>query len=336
MPVDKSDPVQLTLDLMRIDSTSGREGDVISFAESVLAARGWNVRRIPVSAGRDDLLASSGANPRVTFSTHLDTVPPYIAPRLEKEVIHGRGACDAKGIAAAMICAAEKLRDSGEAVSLLFVVGEEVSHDGAHAANAIANSSRILINGEPTESKLGTGTKGAVRLILRTKGIPAHSAYPELGRSATVELSRLLVEMQGLKLPRHELFGETTINVGMISGGVADNVVAPFAEARLMARLVGPVEDLIAQLTKWLDGRAELESSVTVPTVKLGTVDGFDTSVVAFATDIPVLTNWGTPYLFGPGSIHVAHRDDEHIRISELKAAVDAYEKLARRALDQL
>jgi len=175
-----------------------------------------------------------------------------------------------------------------------------------------------------------------VRLIMRTHGVPAHSAYPELGRSATVLLSRLLVELQDLELPRDDLFGETTINVGMISGGVADNVVAPFAEARLMARLVGPVEQLVDQLTRWLDGRAELESSVTVPTIRLGTLDGFQTAVVAFATDIPVLTNWGTPYLFGPGSIHVAHGDDEFIAVAELSAAVDAYERLAVGSLARL
>ncbi len=331
-----TDPVQLTLRLMQTDSTSGREGAVIGVAESIMKEGGWSTTRIPVSPGRDNLLATSGSNPRVTFSTHLDTVPPFIPPRLDGSSIHGRGACDAKGIAAAMICAGERLRARGESVAILLVVGEEVSHDGAHAANSFPNTSRVLINGEPTESKLGLGTKGAVRLIMRTRGIPAHSAYPELGRSATVALARLLVEMQELELPRDELFGETTINVGMISGGVADNVVAPFAEARLMARLVGPVDELVGQLTRWLDGRAELEPSVTVPTVRLGVLDGFETAVVSFATDIPVLTNWGTPYLFGPGSIHVAHRDDEFIAIDELRAAVDAYERIAVGALKKL
>jgi acetylornithine deacetylase len=235
-----------------------------------------------------------------------------------------------------MICAAERLRARGTSVALLFVIGEEVSHDGAHASNAYPNSSRILINGEPTESKLGVGTKGAVRLILKVRGEPAHSAYPELGRSANEVLARLLVEMQELELPNDELLGATTINIGVISGGVADNVVAPYAEARLMARIVQPPEALVEQLRAWLNGRAELEPGVAVPPVRLATVDGFDTAVVAFATDIPALTNWGVPYLFGPGSIHVAHRDDEFICIDELRAAVGAYETLAARALASL
>jgi acetylornithine deacetylase len=233
-----------------------------------------------------------------------------------------------------MICAAARLRLRGTAVALLFVVGEEVSHDGAHAANIVPNSSKVLINGEPTESTLAAGTKGAVRFILRTRGVPAHSAYPELGKSATVELARLLVELQSLELPTDELLGSTTINVGVISGGVADNVVAPAAEARLMARLVGPRQDLERQLKAWLNGRAEIEAGVAVPAVRLKPLDGFRTSIVSFATDIPVLTNWGTPYLFGPGSIHVAHGDDEFIAIDELNLAVDSYERLALQALD--
>jgi acetylornithine deacetylase len=248
-------------------------------------------------------------------------------------VIHGRGACDAKGIAATMICAAERMRAEGVPVSLLFVVGEEVSHDGAHAANGVPNSSKVLINGEPTESTLARGTKGAVRMILRTRGVPAHSAYPELGRSATVQLARLLVELQDLDLPRDALLGETTINVGVISGGVADNVVAPAAEARLMARLVGPQEELLELIRGWLAGRAELEAGVAVPAMHLEPIEGFKTSVVSFATDMPVLTNWGKPYLFGPGSIHVAHGDNEFVSIAELVEAVSAYERLADAAL---
>lgn len=328
------DVAALTEALMKIDSTSGREGEAIAWLDGMLRGAGWNVARIAVSAGRDALYAGSVEGPcAVTLSTHIDTVPPMIPPRREGRRIHGRGACDAKGIAAAMIVAAQRLRGRGRAIGLLFVVGEEVSHDGAHAANewvrAHPTGSRYLINGEPTESTLARGTKGAVRLIVRTKGQAAHSAYPHLGHSATSDLVKLLAELDDLKLPADELLGETTVNIGKIMGGVADNVIAPSAEARLMIRLVTPLETVKPILETWAAGRAEIEWSIMVPPVRLGVLDGFPTSVAAFATDIPELSNWGTPFLFGPGSIHVAHRDDEFVDLDELEAAVDTYERLA-------
>src|SRR5919109_5531150 len=234
------DPVELTVALMRIDSTSGREGEVVRFAQQTLEANGWTVRRIPVTEGRDNIVATCASVPVLTLSTHLDTVPPYIAPRVEGGRIWGRGACDAKGIAAAMICAAERLRERELPVALLFVVGEETTHDGARAANAIDTTSRVLIDGEPTESTLALGSKGALHATVRTVGVAAHSAYPHLGHSAIDDLVTLLHELRSLKLPHDPLLGETTVNVGVISGGVTDNVVAPSAEARIMARLVSP------------------------------------------------------------------------------------------------
>ncbi|HVA57977.1 MAG TPA: M20/M25/M40 family metallo-hydrolase [Gemmatimonadaceae bacterium] len=331
---ESQDVVALAQRLMAIDSTSGREGALMTHVHTLLEQRGWTVTRIPVSEGRFAVFARAGDVPFVTLSTHLDTVPPYIAPRLDGDVLWGRGACDAKGIASAMICAGDVLRAEGAPIALLFVVGEEITHDGAHASNAwIARSglrSRAIVDGEPTESLLGRGTKGAMRVIVRTKGEPAHSAYPHLGHSAIEDLVGLLAELPHLDLPRSDLFGPTTVNIGQISGGVADNVVAPWAEARLMARTVSPAEDAMRVLERWAAGRAELEQGITVPPVQLGVLPGFETSVVAFATDIPELGNWGTPYLFGPGSIHVAHRDDEHVRVDELRAAVDAYARLAR------
>lgn len=326
---ETADVVELAARLMEIDSISGREGPVIDWVESHLAGANWRVRRIPVSPGRDDILATFGEDPAVTLSTHLDTVPPWLPPRLDGDALWGRGACDAKGIAAAMIVAATQLRDRGVPIALLFVVGEEVSHDGAEAANRVSTSSKVLINGEPTDSTLAIGTKGAMRFALRTKGIAAHSAYPELGRSAIADLVRLLREMEALDLPRDAELGETTINIGTISGGVADNVMAPSAEAHLMARLVTPADALERLLRDWVGDRAEFERGITVPLVRLGRLSGFPTSIAAYATDIPKLTNWGTPYLFGPGSIHHAHRDDEHVRVSELRSAVGAYVRLA-------
>jgi acetylornithine deacetylase len=332
-----SDVVELAVQLMQVESTSGGESAIIGFVEQLLTRRGWRVTRIPVSTGRDDVFATRGDGPFVTLSTHLDTVPPHIPPRVEDTRLWGRGACDAKGIAAAMICAADRLGERGAPVALLLVVGEEVSHDGAQAANQWASRtgvvSRVLINGEPTESTLALGTKGAMRVMLRIHGIAAHSAYPNLGVSATRELARILSALDDLQLPRDDVLGDTTVNIGVISGGVADNVVAPWAEARLMARTVGPPEEVLARLRTLVGDRGELHQGITAPAVRLGVLPGYPTSVVAYATDIPALSNWGTPYLFGPGSIHVAHRDDEHIEIAELRAAVDTYERLAVEAM---
>ncbi len=326
----------IAMRLMAVDSTSGREGEVIAQAEQLLRELGWRTTRIPVTPGRDNLLATSDNAPLVTLSTHLDTVPPYIAPRRDAGRLHGRGACDAKGIAAAMIVAAGKLRDAGMPVALLFVVGEETTHDGAHAANRFATSSRVLINGEPTENRLALGTKGAVRLRVRTTGRAAHSAYPHLGDSATERLVALLATLPALELPHDEVLGATTVNIGSLSGGVADNVIAPWAEARLMARLVGPVDETLARFMRWADGRADIDVGETVPAVRLTSIAGFETDVVAYATDVPNLSTWGTPYLLGPGTIHVAHTDDESVGIDELEDAVGLYVKLAMAAGDRV
>jgi acetylornithine deacetylase len=331
----------LAFDLMSIDSTSGDEARVVDFVEQFLGAEGWRVTRIPVTPGRDALLAKATDDIRVTLSTHLDTVPPYIAPSREGDVLRGRGACDAKGIAASMIVAGGHLRSQGDEVALLFVVGEETCHDGAHAANAwiaehLPVRPRVLIDGEPTDSTLALGTKGAQRVIVRTVGKAAHSAYPAMGRSATRDLVRLLADLDSIVWPTDELLGDTTVNIGLLAGGVADNVFAPSAEARLMFRLVTEASAIQLRLEEWAAGRAELEWSVMVPPVKLNVVDGFATSVAAFATDVPALTNWGAPYLFGPGSVHVAHTRDECVSVAELDRAVDAYQRLARLAMARL
>lgn len=327
---------ELALRLMEVESTSGREQEVVAVAEQLLDARDWSVRRIPVIDGRDVLLASVVAEPLVTLSTHLDTVPPYIAPRLEGDTLHGRGACDAKGIAASMMLAGERLRARGVPVALLFVVGEETTHDGAHAANAQPTTSRVLINGEPTESTLAVGTKGAMRAYVRTRGKAAHSAYPELGHSATRELVQLLATLDAVEWPSDPLLGQTTVNIGILSGGVADNVVAPEAEARLMLRLVTPDTEVWPILHAWAGDRATLEAGPSIAPVRLGTLEGFPTSVAKYATDIPALANWGKPYLFGPGSIHLAHTDHEHVSVRELAAAVGSYERIATGALEAL
>lgn len=331
-------PEHLAHDLMAVDSTSGSEGDVVALLHGILSDRGWLTTLIPVSGGRHCLLARASDDVRVTLSTHLDTVPPFIAPRLEGDVLRGRGACDAKGIAAAMVVAASRLRERGVPVALLLVVGEETTHDGAHAANAwvqhgLQRARRVLINGEPTQNALAAGTKGAQRVIVRTTGRAAHSAYPAMGHSALRDLVKMLAELDALPLPRDELLGETTVNIGKVAGGVADNVIAPNAEARLMIRLVTPADDIKPIFETWAAGRATLEWGVMAPPARLGVLPGFDTCVAAYTTDIGALTDWGEPYLLGPGSIHVAHADDEHVTVSELRRAVGLYERLAVEAM---
>jgi len=327
------DVTALAIRLMEVESTSGNEGTAVTVAEELLISRGWHTDRIPVTPGRDALLALGAADPVVTLSTHLDTVPPYLPPRLEGDTLHGRGACDAKGIAASMILAGERLRARGVPVALLFVIGEETTHDGASAANLRPTTSRILINGEPTESTLAVGTKGAMRVFVRTRGRAAHSAYPEQGHSATRDLVHLLADLDAVQWPSDPVLGATTVNIGMLTGGVADNVIAPAAEARLMIRLVTPASEVWPLLHAWAGQRATLEPGPMVPPVRLGVLDGFPTSVAAFATDIPALTNWGTPYLFGPGSVHVAHTAHERVSVRELVEAISAYERIALGAL---
>ncbi|HTP27268.1 MAG TPA: M20/M25/M40 family metallo-hydrolase [Anaeromyxobacteraceae bacterium] len=329
------DPVELAFELMSIDSTSGHEGAVVAYACALLSGRGWRVRPIPVSEGRENLLASATTEPLVTFTTHLDTVPPFFPPRLEGERVVGRGACDAKGIAAAMICAAEKLRARGVPVALLLLVGEETLHDGARAANRIATTSRVLIGGEPTGSTLAVGCKGSLRATIHTRGRAAHSAYPHLGHSAIDALLVVLHDLRALELPRDPLLGDTTLNIGWIEGGVADNVVAPSAQARLMVRLVTAPDEMRALLERSVAGRAEIAWGVCTPPLRMETVDDFPTATMAYTTDLTELSNWGKPYLFGPGSIHVAHGNDEHILASELHRAVDSYERLGNEMFRQ-
>lgn len=328
-----TDVVALAAELLAIPSLSGSEKAAVDFVSRWLVARGWNVTVQEVSKGRGNVWASrSGGG--VTFSTHLDTVPPHIAPRLDKDRLYGRGACDAKGIAAAMLVAADNLVKSGEdRIDLLFVVGEEAGSDGARAANNLSATSRFLVNGEPTESKLASGAKGSLRVTVRTRGREAHSAYPHLGESAIEPLLRLLPTVHDLPLPSDPVLGETTANIGLIRGGTGANIVPSQAEAEMMIRLVSDVKPIRQMITKWAKGSAEVEFGSHIPAMRFHIVDGFEVAPMAYTSDIPLLPRWGTPLLFGPGSIHVAHTPDEYIDVNELRASVEAYERIARQLL---
>ena len=332
--MDSVDPVSLARSLIDIDSTTGREGEAGAWLARFLGDHGYRVREQPVSDGRYNLFASDADEPVVVLSTHFDCVPPFFASREERGLLFGRGACDAKGILAAQVAAAIRLRDAGERrVGLLFVVGEERGSDGARVANGHAPAGvRYLVNGEPTDNRLGAATRGALRLRLRAKGLAAHSAFPELGESAIDKLLDALMVIRGLQLPADSLLGRTHYTVGLIEGGVAPNVISPHASAELMFRTVGDVGPLREAL-RVVESLVSIEQVFDVPAVRMHTVDGFETAVFPYASDVPLLRGWGRPLLVGPGSIHVAHTSEEHVAIDELCAAVDLYENLVKRLI---
>ena len=328
-----SDVVALAAELLSIQSPTGGEAKAVDFVSRRLVAAGWNVTVQEVSPGRGNVWASR-AGGGVTLSTHLDTVPPYVPPRRQGERLYGRGACDAKGIAAAMITAAQNLADAGEdRVDLLLVVGEEKGSDGARAANQLPATSRFLINGEPTESRLASGCKGSQRVTLTTRGREAHSAYPHLGQSAIEPMLALLPTLRDLDWPTDPILGQTTVNIGTIRGGTEANIIPGHCETELMFRLVGDVDEVKRQLERWVGDRAEISYGSYIPAQHFHVLPGFEVAPVAYTSDIPLLGRWGTPLLFGPGSIHVAHTPDEYVDVNELRASVDSYERLVRALL---
>ena len=324
----------LTRELIELASPTGHEAAVAEFLRGYLEAAGFEVELQLLDRGRANLYARAG-DPLVVFSTHTDTVPPHIACREDDSFIYGRGACDAKGILAAQIKAAEKLRREGiRDLGLLFVVGEESGSDGARAANTIPNRCRFLINGEPTENKLALGSKGAVRVELTTTGRAAHSAYPEQGESAILKLLDVLNDLRAMRLPADPVLGEATCNIGTIAGGVQANVIPDSAKAEVMFRIASDLDLVKRMLASTVNGRAELRYTFECEPVFLQALEGFETTVVAFTTDIPLLTNWGQPLLVGPGSILDAHTPGERVAKKELLRAVEVYCDLAKRLLE--
>jgi acetylornithine deacetylase len=318
--------------LIDIDSTTGREGEAGEWLARRLRDLGYTVHEQMLARGCANVFATID-DPLVVFSTHFDCVPPFFSSRVENDRLYGRGSCDAKGILAAQVAACERLRATGERrVGLLFVVGEERGSDGAVAANSIPNRSRFLINGEPTDNRLASATRGNLRVRLRAQGRAAHSAAPEQGVSAIEKLLDALVQLRSVPLPSDPDLGTTYYTVGLIEGGVAPNVIPANASAEAMFRTVGSADDILAAL-RVLEPNVSLEEVLRVPPVRMHTVPGFDTHVFPFTTDIPFLDRWGAPLLFGPGSFLVAHTDSEFVSLDELNAATDGFERLARGCL---
>jgi acetylornithine deacetylase len=332
------DVLRLTRELIDIPSVSGEEFQIGTALGELLLRHGYHVELQDVSPERSNIIATTQAKPRVVLSTHMDTVPPFIGSSENDEFIYGRGACDAKGIIAAQIAAAEHLRAEGiNEIGLLFTVDEEVTSAGARIANdhPAAESTEFLINGEPTDNRLAIGTKGSLQATISTTGRAAHSAYPEQGESAIEKLLDVLNDIRGIDWPGNDVFGETTCNIGIVSGGTRANVIPDNAQATVQIRLADSGLAIKEHLEYAVAGRAAIDYKSVHDPIRLLTLDGFEQMVARFTTDIPYLSNWGRALLIGPGSILVAHTDDEKVSKPELINAVDLYANLAKSLLRQ-
>lgn len=331
-----SDLFTLTKSLMSIPSVSGEEEPIGFYLRDHLESLGWSVELQKVSENQNNVIATLNDTPRVWLSTHMDTVPPFIPPTEDADKIYGRGSCDAKGIIAAQIKAAESLREDGvNDIGLLFTVDEERASTGAKAANLhpLAAKCEYMINGEPTDNDLAIGSKGTFRVKLTTTGKAAHSAYPEEGESAIDKLLDILDDIRDTRFPNDDFFGETTVNIGTIEGGIALNVIPPRAEAGLAIRLTTKKQPIEEALRKVVRGRGEIEILSFSEPVRMLEVEGFNQKVVRFTTDIPHMPNWGKPLLLGPGSILVAHTKDEFVRKEDLEQAAVLYHNLVLKLL---
>ncbi len=327
------DVAAFTRQLVDIESISGNEGQVGDFLHRELCRLGYQARKMIVEGARCNVFATVPEQPRpaIVFSSHMDTVPPFISSSEDDTRIYGRGSCDAKGIIAAQIAAAERLRQEGIQVGLLFLVGEERDSLGAKVANQQSPGSYFLIHAAPTDNRIAIASKGTLRVELNAHGRMAHSAYPELGESAIDKLIEALHRLRAMKLPEDREFGPSTLNIGLIEGGRAPNVIADRARAHLLYRLVGPSQQLREAIVQRVDDLAKVEFTLEIPFVRLRTLDGMPTMMAAFTTDIPALNDWGEPLLIGPGSIHVAHTEQEYVKKKELNEAVELYCSVAKR-----
>jgi acetylornithine deacetylase len=328
------DAVTLTRQLVDIESITGNEAEVGNYLYGELCRLGYQTTRMPVEGDRFNVYATSPEqpNPAIIFSTHVDTVPPFIPSSEDDSRIYGRGSCDAKGIISAQIAAAERLRRRGIYVGLLFVAGEERDSLGAQVANQHApQGCKFLVNGEPTENRIALASKGTLRVEVTARGRMAHSAYPELGESAIDKLIPALARLRAMPLPSDPEIGACTLNIGIIEGGRAPNVIPDYAHADLSYRLIGPTQELRRQILATAGDQVEVTFPLELPFLRLRTVNGLPTMIAAYTTDIPKLTNWGEPLLLGPGSIHVAHTDGEYIEKRQLHEAIELYCTIASR-----
>ncbi|MCJ1298372.1 hypothetical protein MMC08_001161 [Hypocenomyce scalaris] len=369
-------------DLVKIESISGNETRVGDYLYHYLRNHNFTVEKQHVEAldtaegirdvsnpkthPRFNLLAYFGEqrNTRILVSSHIDTVPPYWPYKVRKHGdIWGRGSVDAKGSVATQIIAVQELLASKELqdgdLALLFVVGEEIGGDGMRKANELGLKWETAIFGEPTELKLASGHKGNLGFTIKAKGKAGHSGYPWVGESANSMLIPALAALDELELPSSDKYGNSTLNIGKMEGGVAGNVIAEAARAQIQIRIADGSSEkskkIVLDAIKNIDDRLEVNflsegygpvdidsdvkgqrSALVLDCVRndpLTRLLGFDTIVVNYGTDIPNLNGDHKRYLYGPGSILVAHSDHEHVNASDLEQAVVGYKKLIRHAL---
>ena len=327
--------VELLCDLVAIPSITGKEGPLLEYLERRYAGAGWTVESMEVSSDRRNLFVHRG-HPSVVLTTHADTVPPFLPPRREGDVLVGRGACDAKGSLAAQAIALEELsRDGTNEVGLLVLVGEERGSDGALAANRRPHLARYLVGGEPTGSRFVAGSKGCLRIEVEARGVSGHSSIPDSGRSAVDPLLDFLNDLRALRLPEHPTFGGTTMNIGVIQAGTAPNVIAESARAEVIFRTGESIENLLAHVRPMAEGRVSLAVGYRSDPVTFRCPKGESGEIVSFACDLPLLPAWGEPILFGPGSIRDAHGAEEKVDLADVAAAVGVYAGLVRGLLDR-
>jgi acetylornithine deacetylase len=326
------DVIAFARQLIDVPSPTESEFAVGELLERELIRLGFQTRRHDVTDTRFNLLALAGGTPRVVLNSHIDTVPPWFASSEDDEHIYGRGACDTKGIIAAMIAAGERLRARGiDDFAFLFVVGEETDSIGAKTANAaFANlGSEFVLVGEPTDSAFARASKGALTCTVRFEGVAAHSAYPHLGDSAINRMVAAIAEINAADWGSHEILGDATVNVGVVRGGQKPNIIPADAECDILFRLVTTPDDVQAKLEGIVSRhRGRITVARGNPPQFMIVPEGQKSVVVAFNTDVPWLTNLGKPLLFGPGSILDAHGVNEKIAKRDLLAAVGTYEEM--------
>lgn len=337
------DVLELTRELIRIPSVTNDEGRVCAFVKDRLEQAGWHVaaQEVPPEGPtperpRLNLLATPepDVTPKVVLTTHLDTVPPFIDLTEDEVHMYGRGTCDAKGIFAAQWVAAERLRAQGERrIALLGVVGEETDSIGAKMVERLLPRADYIVDGEPTQMTMASGAKGILSLGLTWHGVPGHSAYPEVGLSAVHTMIDGLARLVTADLPHEARFGPTTVNVGVLDGGVAPNVIAPNAKASVLIRLGADKDAVLAEVKRILGSEVSIEVRSWSQPHEILVPEGMTGEVVRFGSDVPYLAEIGTCLLVGPGSIHDAHTRQEKVRKADLHAAVDLYEQVARSLL---
>lgn len=319
---------------LSIDSTSGREREFLEHLETFFGDHRWEIQRQKVADERWNLIVSDGRPPQVLFSTHVDTVPPFLPVRSTDDAIYGRGACDTKGGLVAMWAAAERLRARGaEGIGFLLVVGEEVDHCGAKKARELDLNPERIILCEPTRNRVVSAQKGMLRFTLYTTGAAGHSAYPDDGTSAIAPLLDGLQRLRERDWPVDDQLGPTTLNIGTIEGGVAANVFAPEARAEVLMRAVSPVEPMLRTVERLVGEDVDVREPIYNDPVFFDPPDGIDTCTVPFNTDAPYLSELGEIWLVGPGDIRCAHSDDEHLEWSAMETGIEVYETLATKAM---